>query len=382
MAILESSGDHYGGPPAQRRLYIRDLNMLTAMELDGGEMAAATRDALRGTEAARKWVRSAAADADARKTLVNELDRQGQVLDAAGKHSDAKQVLEEGVALADALRSELPADTTVAEAAAEVRKNLALSLEALGEVAAALSRVREGEAILDRLIAGAPENKSWRHSRIELTSTRSRLINLTAHGDKAILEQAVAAQREATTMAQAAAAANPRDLEELDTAAVMTARLGNRLLNTNRVEEILAVQRDAMNLIDQMLAIAPDNRRYLYLRANAGGISGHSLVRAGRWREAREVLLEGERFSKRALAKDSEDVRVLQAYSLILMLLTSSERNLGNIERAKERCREALATAENLIRRNKNAKNPVAMIEILHDEAKALGIKDTTLPPE
>ena len=382
MGILEASRDHCCGPAAQRQLYIQDLNMLASIELNGGALTEAMQDALRGTEAARTWTRSAPTDAVARKALLNALDRQGQVLEAGGKHAEAKRALEEAVALAEALQAELPADVKVSEDAADVRKNLALTLEVLGEGPAALSRVREGEAILDRLIAAAPENKSWRHSRIELTSTRSRLINSTAHGDAVIGEQAIAVQREATTMAQTAAAANPRDLEELDMAAVMTARLANRLLNSNRVEEILAVQRDAAKLIDQMLAVDPENRRYLYLRANADMISGHSLVRAARWREARETLLEGERFSKRTLAKDAEDIRVLQTNNNILMLLTSAERNLGNMERARERCREAMAASENLIRKNKNAKDPVAMIEILHSEAKLLGIKDTTLAPE
>jgi hypothetical protein len=36
----------------------------------------------------------------------------------------------------------------------------------------------------------------------------------------------------------------------------------------------------------------------------------------------------------------------------------------------------------NLIQKNKNAQNPVAMIVILNEEAKLLGIPDTTLPWE
>jgi tetratricopeptide (TPR) repeat protein len=382
MAILEASGDHCCGPAAQRKLYIEDLNMLTSMELDGAALTQAMQDALHATEAARKWTRSVAADPAARKALLNSLDRQGQVLEAAGKHPEAKQVLEEGVTVADALRREQPADIQVAEDAADTRKDLALTLEEMGEGVAALTRVREGEAILDVLIASAPENKGWRQSRIELTSTRSRLIGATARGDAKIMDEAVAVQKEASTMALAAAAANPRDLEVLDMAAVMMARLANRLVGAKRVEESVAAQREAITLIDQMLAITPDSRRYLYLRANAGMLAGNNLGRAERWREAREALLEGERFSKRALAKSSEDVRVLQTNNSLLILLTRAERNLGNLEQAKERCREAMASAENLIRKNKNAKVPVAMIEILHSEAKLLGVPDTTLLPE
>jgi hypothetical protein len=82
------------------------------------------------------------------------------------------------------------------------------------------------------------------------------------------------------------------------------------------------------------------------------------------------------------MAKDPDDVGVLQTDNGLLIYLTRTERNLGNMERARERCREAMASSENLIRKNKNAKDPVAMIGILHEEAKSLGIKDTTLPPE
>jgi hypothetical protein len=160
----------------------------------------------------------------------------------------------------------------------------------------------------------------------------------------------------------------------------MTSRLANRLNNTTHMEESLAVERQALALIDQMLVAEPDNRRFLYLRANGGLIFGYSLAKAARWREARESLLEGERFSQRALAKDPEDVRVLQTNNGLLMFLTRTERNLGNLERARERCREAMASAENLIRRNKNAKEPVTMVGVLHSEAKLLGVRDTTLP--
>jgi hypothetical protein len=148
------------------------------------------------------------------------------------------------------------------------------------------------------------------------------------------------------------------------------------------VKESLAAERQSLGLIDQMLAIDPDNRRFLYLRANGGQIAAYSLMKAERWREAQESLIEGEHFIKRSLAKDPEDVGVLQTNTGLLIFFTRTERKLGNMERARERCREAMASAENLIRKNKNAKTPVSMIEILHSEAKLLGVPDTTLRRE
>jgi hypothetical protein len=342
--------------------------------MEGATLNEAMQTALRATEAGRRWTQAAPAEALARKALLDALEQQGAVLEAAGKHPDAKRALEEALGLADAI---------AAEDSVDARKALALTLEQLGEEAAALTRVREGEAILDRLIAGAPENNGWRHSRIELTSLRSRLLNEMAHGDAALTAQAIEAQREAYTMARASAAGNPRDLVELDLAATMAGRLANRLMNSSsRLEESLAVQRESVSLIDQMLAVDSENRRFLYLRANAGLIAGYNLMNAARWREAREAVMEGERFSKRSLAKDPEDVRVLQTNNGLLMMLTRTERNLGNLDRARERCREAMASSENLIQKNKKAKEPVAMIEILHSEAKLLGVPDTTLRPE
>jgi hypothetical protein len=94
------------------------------------------------------------------------------------------------------------------------------------------------------------------------------------------------------------------------------------------------------------------------------------------------VLIEGQRFIKRSLVKDSEDVAVLQSDNVLLVHLTRTERNLGNMEAARERCREAIASAENLFRKNKNAKFPVSYIDDLRSEAKRLGIPDTTLPRE
>src|SRR5204863_4130390 len=115
--------------------------------------------------------------------------------------------------------------------------------------------------------------------------------------------QALEAQREAYTLARENAAANPRDLVVLDLAAVMSGRLANRLMNLKRTEESLALQRETASAIDQMLAVEPENRRSLYLRANAGLIAGYNLCSLERWRESREALLQGEQYSRRALGK-------------------------------------------------------------------------------
>lgn len=382
LSILEASGDACCGPAAQRKLYVDNLISLAVLKQEGAALNESLQVAVQAVEAGRRLSQSVPADPKVGNTLIRALWRQGAVLEAGGKHLEAKKVLEEALAIADALHRERPKDALAASDAADARKYLATTLRELGEYSAGLARVREGEAILDGLIAGGPENREWRYSRILLTSLRSVLLMGTAHDDPGITEQAIAAQREAATMSQAAAAANPRDLVVLDQAAVMTSRLANRLNNTTRVEEALVAERQALGLIDQMLAIDPDNRRFLYLRANGAQIAGHSLMKAERWREARETLIDGQRFIKRSMAKDPDDVGVLQTNNGLLIYLTRTERNLGNMERARERCREAMASSENLIRKNKNAKDPVAMIGILHEEAKSLGIKDTTLPPE
>jgi tetratricopeptide (TPR) repeat protein len=303
------------------------------------------------------------------------------VFEAGGQHPDAEKVLEEALVIADALHGERQKDAKAAVEATDARIFLATTQRQLGKYAAGLARVREGEAILDGLIAGAPENREWRYSRVLLASLRSVLIMGSTYDDPVLTEEAIAAQREAATMAQAAAAANPRDLVVLDQAAVMTSRLANRLNNTTRAEESLAVERQALALIDQMLAIDPDNRRFLYLRANGAHIAGISLIQAQRWREARQMLIEGQGFIKRSLAKDSEDLAVLQSDNVLLVHLTRTERNLGNMEAARERCREAMASAENLFRKNKNARFPVSYIDDLRTEAKLLGVPDT-LPRE
>ncbi|HLK69184.1 MAG TPA: protein kinase [Bryobacteraceae bacterium] len=382
LSILEVSGDGCCGPAAQRTLYIEDLIALSVLKQEGAALSESLQVTAQAVEAGRRWTRSEPAEPKAQNALMRALWRQGAVLEASGKHPEAKKVLEEAMVIADALYRERPKDAIAAADAADSRKFLATTLQQVGEITAGLARVREGEAILDGLIAGAPENREWRYSRILLTSLRSVLLTNQVKGDPALMGEAVAAQREAATMAQATAAANPRDLVVLDQAVVMTARLANRLKDIDHVDESLAVERQSLALIDQMLAVDPNNRRFLYLRANGCMIAGSILMKAERWREAREVLTEGEGFVKRSLAKDPEDVGVMQSGNILLICLTRTERNLGNMERARERCREAMVSSEKLIRMNKNAREPVAMIDILHSEAKLLGVLDTTLKQE
>ena len=160
----------------QRKLYIDDLISLSDLKQDRAALNESLQVAVQAVEAARRWTRSAPAEPKARNALMKALWRQGAVLEAGGKHPDAKKVLEEALAIADTLHGERPKDAIAAFDAADARKFLATTMRQLGEYAAGLARVREGEAILDGLIAGAPENREWRYSRILLTSLRSVLL--------------------------------------------------------------------------------------------------------------------------------------------------------------------------------------------------------------
>jgi len=233
---------------------------------------------------------------------------------------------------------------------------------------------------IDCLIAAGPENNGWRHARVQLASLRSRVLRDLAGKNERLTLQAIDAQRQAYAMARDSAAANPRDIDVLDLAATMAGRLANRLINLQRTEESLAIQREAAALIDQMVAIDPANRRNLYLRAKVNLLMGYNLSQLARWRPSQEALLQGEESGCRALAQDPDDVRVLQTQNGILMFLTRVERNLGHLEVARGRCRQALASAQKLIHLSQQAQEPVTMIAVLHEEARLLGVPDTTLP--
>ena len=61
------------------------------------------------------------------------------------------------------------------------------------------------------------------------------------------------------------------------------------------------------------------------------------------------------------------------------MIMARVERNLGNLDSAREHCRQSMMTAGTLLRLNRQAKEPVVLIDVLHSEAKLLGVPDTTL---
>ena len=194
LAILEASADGCCGPAAQRTLYIDDLFALSDLK-QGAASSESLQVAVQAVEAGRRWTRSAPAEPKARKALMTALWRQGAVLEAVGRHPDAGKVLEEALVIADALHGERPKDAIAAFDAADARKFLATTQRQLGEYAPGLARVREGEAILDSLIAGAPENREWRYSRILLASLRSVLLMGSTYDDPVLTEQAIAAQR-------------------------------------------------------------------------------------------------------------------------------------------------------------------------------------------
>jgi len=375
LTILTSVERDCCSNPRLKSVYLQGLSRFVETNAASGDLEEGRKMALQAVPAARRWVDSAPTEPLAEKSLSKALKSQGYLQGIMGQHQSALDSLSEAVRRTDLFIVRHPDDEVARQDAVNEREYLAQELEALGRNREALNTVVEGEAIEDQLLAKTPGDRNRQRARIRLTSLQARLVALLSKS-KDQQEQSVKIARHAYELAYDLSQRSPGDLQQLDLASVMAGRLANRLVGNHQTSEALSIQRQASGLLRQLLNADPGNRRNQYIFANNQAAVADSLMHLARWGEARETLSQAEKYAQSSLAQAPTDVPTLKAKTTIAILITSVERNLGHLGLARTRCQEAFGSAQDLIRLNRNAQHPVDTIDILHSEAKLLGISD------
>jgi tetratricopeptide (TPR) repeat protein/tRNA A-37 threonylcarbamoyl transferase component Bud32 len=379
MDILHALKDDCCGAPAQRRLYLDASNILVDWQSDGGSLKDAEKLSYAGLATARNWISQMPHDPLAGPALVRTLTHHGALLSRLGRAKEARPILEEAVQRSDEVVRQNPGEGELAFAGVEARNRLALALSSVGEPAAALDVEHTALATLDPLIQGHPENTRWRIRQIGLHTSISLFLQALAKKDPSLKPQVFAEEAKAYTLAKDNLQHNGDNKRMLDDAAVLGTRYANRLSENGRMSEAVPLLQEAAGDIDELIKLDPDDFRNYWLRFNNRLNLGYTLMQLNRWRDASEVLKEGEEYGRQTLEKRPDDIQVNNSAVGILMCRVKTERMLGHKDEARRLCQRALAAASDQMIRNSQDKNPVSNIELLREEARLLGVPDTTL---
>ncbi len=376
-AILKDLKDDCCGAPAQRALYLKDLNDLVNYWVDISP-GKAVPPAEEGFRLAKDFYSKYLNEPSAARAMVGAQFMLGVAQVDVGQTPSSRMNLEAAVQRADALLQVSPDDIELAAVRADAGNRLAGVLSILG----ALREARDAEAksveVLDRLISTHPERVTWRNLRIRMAAATAGIIRRLAESDPSLKPQIMPALRLASTMARENVARNPGDNAAYDLAFVMTARLATQLARDKALKESQRVWQDATAMLDTLGRRDPSSHRLLYLRANAWLNQGSNLLDLHDWTGASAAFDKSEEFANQILRKTADDWATMDFLVGSLAGHSVALRHLGDSEGARSRCRLAMKDAVTLFSVRKNDRMPVFDIDRLRSECRILGVPDLT----
>jgi hypothetical protein len=143
-------------------------------------------------------------------------------------------------------------------------------------------------------------------------------------------------------------------------------------------EEFLAGAVPNSEIRDQVLALLRKDQRGRRMDATNQALLGEVLIDAGRWQEARDALVEGEKIIDGLLVEDLGNGIVLDLDVSTLTLEAVMLHHGGRVEPARERCRKAFDAATTLLRKDPATEQSIDDLPKLRREARELGVPDPT----
>lgn len=375
--ILRALKDDCCGTRIQRQRYLSAIGDLIWYQQDARAIKESMATSTEALKSARAWIQQSPNDPMASRALANILSITGNLLPAAGHLRDARALLEEAVRRLTDLQAGNPNDEELAFERATAGQRLARVLGPLGENSLALDRNNQALAILLPLIDRHPDNVRYRMLQASIASSAASFLD----HDASKQNEAFAQARQAYDLERANVRQNPGNRRLLDDAAVVTTRYANRISQQQgRGADALPLLREAGAMIDQLVAADPADHRYQSIRCNNRLNVGYTLMNLNRWKDAAPVLDEGERHAEQVMQKWPDDLITANTRIGLLMCQVQTERKLGHLDAARERCRTAFQAAADLTIKNKEAKTPVENMQMLREEARILGVPDITQP--
>lgn len=377
LAILKGLKDDCCGPAQQHADYISWTTVLARAQDETQSREEARKLSEEALENARAWARNAPGDVILGKAMIDALSTSGNILANSGKAAQGKADLEEALQNCNRLLPRAQ-DDELSFACARADQWLGGALAVLGDDRGSLDARSRAKTTIEGLLAHQPANITWRGQRAQIAAGMATSYRKLSQKDPALKPKVDEATREAYAIAAANAHDNPDDRSTLDNALVMTTRLANQLFRENRKKESIPLFLEAADIADRLVATDPSNRRTLYLRMNSRLLVGAMYGETGDWATGLKYTLEAERLVDEVLRMAPGDLTNQDSKVTILMNQAIAYRHLGKLDQAREKCREALRLASALLSQNPDAKNPVGYLEDLREQARILGVPDTT----
>jgi hypothetical protein len=313
-----------------------------------------TDDALRSyREAVEFERRAAAADPAYRQSLATAQSRLAYTAMVAGRLPEAQTNLQDAATLLDRLRAEKPDDAELLvlaarislhrgdladaeghakdglpffeqthqlaaayarmkpSAAAQARLHLSMNLLAAAltenhRYDEALATLREGEPVIDALLAAEPDNPNYIRQKMEAANYEAYVYDNEDGNCLHKPAEAVAAARRYLAMAQRLADADPHNASARLSMAIANFQLSYPLGEIDPAESLRAAQR-AIQIFDDGLARDPKNRLLISRRARALRHMAYALNRNHRQADARAAAAQAVQIQQQLLAVTPSD---------------------------------------------------------------------------
>jgi serine/threonine protein kinase len=170
----------------------------------------------------------------------------------------------------------------------------------------ALAVLREGEPIINGLLAAEPENPTYLRQKMSAANYEGEVYDSERGTGLGEPGEAVAAYRRYVNMAQRLASADPNNASARLSLAIAYYKLSFPLGKTNPREALTMVQR-SLQIFDEDLARNPNDRLLRSRRARALRHLGYALLRNKRMPEARQVTEQAAVLQRQLLAETPSD---------------------------------------------------------------------------
>jgi len=187
--------------------------------------------------------------------------------------------------------------------------------------------------------------------------------------DSAFERRAIALAKEAYRLAKLDMEHNPGDRNLVDQAAVTTTVLSVALHDNHRSAEALPFIREAGAAIQGLVQVDPRNNRYSYLQVNNREVLAQVLIELHRFAEAEAVLTEGERQVNTLLKEAPDNFYAAENKVSLLSHEVELAEMVGQLDRARERCRAGLEVAAALMQKDRSLETHIGSLGDLRRRA-------------
>ena len=372
--IRKRLGDDQSADAALRRDFIQLVSTLASRYAQTSNAQEPDVWATEAVRLAQSWVdaapRSPQALEAARTALINE----GLRLEIMGHTERAVEYMDRAVGFGERAYAADPQNRQESLELARAESRLGDTLLILKRGPAALPHAQRGLALTEEVERSDSKNQRWRRVYCLTLSTVGMTYEQLAEKDPSQLPFALDYLKRANLVASGMASDDPKSTLAKDDLITQDNRYAYLLRMARRGNEAAALYQKAGGEARDLALAVPDNRRNWYLWAVNQVDYGELCLESRHAAEAENILQSADPPILRGLEFNPRDATILEIRTSQLADLAEAAETLGHHARAREKMRECLDVASDMIRRDASVKNYITKYDKILALAKRLDV--------